>query len=164
MTTAPLTASTKILTGFYLSLAFCVISSIIPTMLSQAIASIASIIAIIAYYIIRRRWSDKSQDYAEASYVIKTFWIWSALVVCGMMIAGLVISTMGDMSAIHNWTQAVVEGGVMPSEDSLKQAVDDYTQANLSLMTTMTVIGLLPATIYAGTRIYKGLKRLRQPI
>lgn len=142
--------------------ALCVLTSSIPQMDVQTFSMVFSIGAIIFFYVLRKKWATESFHYQETSYVIKTFWIWSTLYVAGMIVAGLLISTYGDMTALNQWAESMAQGGI-PDEEELKRVTQDYMDTNFALMVKMTVLSILPAQIYAIWNIRKGLIRVLKP-
>lgn len=147
----------------YYAFAICAITTSIPQMMVQSFSMIFSIIIIIAFYVLRRKWDKETFEYKEASRIIKLFWVWSAIYVAGMFVAGLLISSFGDMTKINEWTESVVQGTAIPDEESLKQVTQDYMDANFKLIISMTILCILPAQIYAALRIKQGLSRIQTP-
>ena len=146
----------------YWAFALCVITCSVPQMMVQTFAMFFSIVMLIAFYVLRSRKTKETFEHNEFSALIKSFWVWSGIYVGGVFIAGILISTFGDMSAIHEWTEAVVQGAV-PDEDSLKLATQKYMESNFNLMIGSTLLSILPAQIYAIIRIKQGLQRLANP-
>ena len=148
----------------YAAFALCVISSLIPIMVIQTFSMAFTILTIIAFYIVRRKWVDGSFERTEANYLIKTFWIWSLIYAVGIMVAGTLISTFGDMTAINTWTQSVVEAGVPPDEESMKQMTEEYMATNAPLIAQATILCALPALIYAIWRSKPAFSRIQNPV
>lgn len=147
----------------YGAFALCVITSTIPQMTIQTFAMIFSIVALIAFYILRSKKEKETFEYKETSTLIKNFWIWSAIYVGGMLAAGLQISFFGDMTAMNEWTEAVVQGVIIPDEEGMKQVTQQFMETNFWLIISLTIISILPAQIYAAFRIKQGLSRLANP-
>jgi len=146
----------------YGAFALCIITSSVPQMTVQTFSMVFSIVMIIAFYIVRGRWGKESFEYKEASILIHTFWVWSGLYVGGIFIAGILISSFGDMTAINNWLESINQGGI-PDEDSMRQVTQEYMDANFSLMITMTILSVLPAQIYAVWRGKQAFGRISNP-
>ena len=147
----------------YIALAVCVITSSIPLMAMQSFAMGMSIVLIVSFYIMRRKWATESFEHKEASAIIKTFWLWSLIYVVGVMVAGAVISSLGDMTAMNEWTESIVQGTAVPDEAGMKQATEEFMEKNFPFIISMTILSILPAQIYAAIRIKQGLKRLKNP-
>lgn len=147
----------------YYAIALCAITSTIPQMTVQTFAMVFSVAMIIAFYIVRRQWEKETFEHKEASTVIKTFWIWSAIYVVGILVAGGLISSFGDMTVMNEWTESVIQGNAVPDKESMEQVTEAYMAANLKLIVSMTIICVLPAQIYAFLRIKQGLSRLANP-
>jgi Na+/proline symporter len=147
----------------YYAFILCAVSSLIPQMMVQTFSMVFSIMMIIAFYVVRHKWDKETFEHKEASSLIKTFWIWSAIYVVGMFVAGGLISSFGDMTAMNEWTQSVVQGSVIPDEESMKKVTQAYMDANFNLIISMTILCLLPAQIYAALRIKQGLSRIANP-
>ena len=149
------------LTYSYYALALCVIASTVPQMAVQTFSMALSILLIIAFYILRSKKEKDSVEHQESSSLIKTFWIWSAAYVGGVMVAGALISSFGDMTAMNEWTESVVQGTASLDENSMEQVTQQFMETNFSLIISLTVICILPAQIYAALRIKQGLARLK---
>ncbi len=147
----------------YYAFALCAITSSIPQMTVQSFAMVFSIVMIIAFYVMRRKWGKETFEYKETSLIIKLFWVWSAIYVVGMFVAGGLISAFGDMTAMNEWTASVVQGTTIPDEEGMKQVTQAYMEANLNLIVSMTILCILPAQIYAALRIKQGLSRIQNP-
>ena len=147
----------------YWGLAFCAVIGMIPHMASQIFALVFSIMLIIAFYVIRHKKAKDSFEYKEASHLIKTFWIWSAIYVGGMLVAGGIISSFADMTTMNEWTESVVQGTIIPDEEGMKQVTQQFMDDNFWLIVSCTVLSILPAQIYVGIRIKQGLSRLKNP-
>jgi uncharacterized membrane protein len=141
--------------GLYFSLGACVIMTSIPDMTVQNIGGVFSIVFLIATQMQRKKFDATSYEYNHATYIIRTFWIWSAALVLGMMIAGWIVSQKGDMSAIDALTNAAMDGQI-PDEAAADQAAADYFQTNFSLIVSTTILCLSPAQLYAAWRIMRG--------
>lgn len=146
----------------YWAFALCVITCSIPQMMVQTFAMFFSIAMIIAFYVLRSKKDKEFFEYKEFTKLIKAFWVWSAIYVGGIFIAGILISTFGDMSAINAWTEAVVQGAPA-DEESMKLATQQYMDTNFNLMIASTLLCILPAQIYAALRIKQGLSRIANP-
>lgn len=147
----------------YGAFALCVITSTIPQMTIQTFAMIFSIVALIAFYILRSKREKETFEYKETSTLIKNFWIWSAIYVVGMFVAGGLISSFGDMTMMNDWTESVIRGDINPDKESMKQVTEQFMATNFWLVISLTIISVLPAQIYAGLRIKQGLSRLANP-
>ena len=148
----------------YIAFAVCVVACSIPQMTIQTFAMIFSFVIIIAFYILRGKWDKGSFEYKEGSALIKAFWIWSALYVVGILVAGGIISSLGDMTALNEWTESVMQGGVAPDEAELKRVTAEYMSKNFTLITSATIACLIPSLAYAFIAIKKGLARLQNPV
>lgn len=147
----------------YYAFILCAITTSIPQMAIQSFAMVFSVALIIAFYVLRHKWKKESLEHKEASVMIKTFWIWSAIYVVGIFAAGILISTFGDMTQMNEWTEAVVQGTIIPDEEGIKQVTEAYMNDNFKLIISMTFLCILPAQIYAALRIKQGLNRLKNP-
>ena len=143
----------------YAAFALCVITTCVPQMDVQTFSMVFSILMIIGFYIVRKKWDKDLFEYKEASTLIKTFWVWSAIYVVGMLVAGLLISQFGDMTAMNEWATSI-EQGAMPDEESVKRMTEAYMDANFPLIVKMTLLSVLPAQIYAFWRTKSALSRI----
>lgn len=153
-----MTSHQKII-GYYTAFTICVITACIPHMTIQTFSMIFALVAIIAFYIVRKNWAKNTSHYIEASFVIKSFWIWSAIYVVGMLVAGILISIYGDMTAMNEWAEKMMQGAV-PDEAELKRVTESYLDTNMALIIKMTLLSIAPAQIYAIWRIKTGLTRI----
>lgn len=147
----------------YFALALCIITSSIPQMTVQSFSMIFSIMIIIVFHVLRRKWAKESFEHKEIKLVIKTFWVWSVIYLVGMMVAGALISSFSDMTAMNHWTESVVQGTASTDEESMERVTQQFMDANFWLIISMTVLCILPAQIYAAIRIKRGLARLANP-
>lgn len=156
-----MTSHQKII-GYYAAFAICVVTACIPQMTIQVFSMIFAFVAIIIFYILRRNWAKNTSHYNEASFVIKSFWIWSAIYVAGMLVAGILISIYGDMTAMNTWAEQMMQGAA-PDEAELKRVTQEYLDANMRLIVKITLLSIAPAQIYAIWRIKTGLTRVLKP-
>ena len=147
----------------YGAFAVCVIACAVPEPTVQTFAMVFSPLLLIALYIARSRITKGTFEHTEMSTLIKTFWIWSAIYVVGIIVAGGIISGFGDMTVIHEWTESVVNGGAVPDEAEMKRVLEQYMMANSELMTSATLICVLPSLLYALMRSKKAISRLNNP-
>ena len=156
-----MTSHQKII-GYYVAFAICVVTACIPLMTVQTFSMIFALVAIVAFYILRKNWAKDTQFYNEASFVIKSFWVWSAIYVVGMLVAGILISTYGDMTVMNEWAESMMQGAT-PDEAELKRVTQQYMDTNMGLIIKMTLLSIAPAQIYAIWRIKTGLTRILKP-
>jgi hypothetical protein len=149
--------------GYYAAFAICIVTACIPQMTIQTFSMIFSLATIIAFYVLRRNWAKDTPFYTEASFVIKSFWIWSAIYVVGVFVAGILISTYGDMTALNEWAEKMMQGTAIPDEEELKRVTQTYLDTNRPLIIKMTLLSIAPAQIYAIWRIKAGLMRILRP-
>lgn len=145
----------KNIKNLYIGLFACIILTSMPNTMLQNFAALFSIVFIIAAYILRKKLIADSFEHNHASFIIRTFWIWSSLLVIGMVIAGLIISKYGDMTAIDNLTNAAMNGEI-PDEAAANRTAAEYFATNFQLILKTTILCLLPAQIYAGIKTFKG--------
>lgn len=146
----------------YFAFIFCIITSSVPQMTVQNLSLLLSLFLIITLYVIRRKWNKESAEHKEMSELIKTYWIWSVLFVVGIMAAGVLVSSFGDMTAINAWTESVVNGAVV-DEEEVERITAEYMDTNFNLIITSTILSILPAQIFAILRVKSGLSRLKPP-
>lgn len=144
----------------YFAFIFCIITSSVPQMTVQNLSLLFSLFLIITLYVIRKKWDKESSEHKEMGELIKSYWIWSVLFIVGIMCAGVLVSSFGDMTAINAWTESVVNGAVV-DEEEMKRVTAEYMDTNFSLIITSTILSILPAQIYAILRIKSGLSRLK---
>ncbi len=141
--------------NLYIGFAVCILLTSMPNATLQNIAALFSIVFIITAYVLRKKLTLDSFEHSHANYIIRTFWIWSAALFVGIMVAGIIISKYGDMSAIEQLISAAANGNV-PDENASNQAAQDYFQTNLQLILKTTFLCLCPAQIYGAWSLYKG--------
>lgn len=151
---------TKYITYSYAVFGALLVSSIIPNMTLQNISAIMSLLFIIILYVLRSKTDQESVERVGFSYLIKTFWVWSALYILGLIVAGIIISTTGDMTALDEWAQSVIDGATATEED-VNKLIESYLDTNFYLITISVILGCLPATLYAGKRLFDGWSGLK---
>jgi uncharacterized membrane protein len=156
-----MTSHQKII-GYYVAFAICAVTACIPHMTVQTFSVIFAFVSIIAFYFVRKNWAKNTPHYNEASFVIKSFWIWSAFYVLGMVVAGILIIVYGDMTAMNQWMESIMQGAV-PDEAELKRVTEEYLDKNMDLIVKATILSIAPAQIYAIWRIKTGLTRILKP-
>lgn len=152
-----MTAQKKI-TALYSAFALCVMMVCVPLMSVQNWAAILSLLVLISAYILRKKSPADSLEAHHATFVIRSLWIWSLVLILGMAGAGWVVSQNGDMAAITHLVDSVMNGAIL-SEDEINNAFNDYIATNYDLILKTTVMWLAPAQIYGVWRIARGMSR-----
>ena len=144
--------------ALYAAFGLCVITTSIPNMSVQNYAMLLTLVVLIAGYLLRKKSSEDSLESHHATFVIRTIWIWSAVLVFGMMGAGWMVYEHGDASAITTMANSIMEGAT-PTEDDMNQAAETYFDTNYDLIFKSMLQWLAPAQLYAVWRIARGLSR-----
>ena len=131
--------------GFFL---MAIIFNFLPSTLFQTIGLFLALGLVISAYVIRRRAENGSLAHSHMSYLIKSFWISSLLLVLGTVASFF----LADHSIIHDAVDQVA-GGVIMSEEQIEMILMDYARANFLIFSAV----LAPSVLYLTYRIVKGL-------
>lgn len=151
--------------GLYVAFGMCVVMSSVPVSPFQSFSFIFSSLFMMAMYRFRKKWPTDSLEYHHVVFIIRTFWIWSLLFLTGLVGAGILIYQWGDMNSLKDWAVGVgnqVMAGDSRLEASLQLAINDYFNKNFGLIIGMLVVWLLPAQLYVGLAIWKGMSRAQR--
>lgn len=149
----------------YFALILCMATSLIPHTLTQLFSMFFSLLLIIAFYNLRRKWKKSgSSEYQEIKEIIKTFWGWSMIYIGGILIASISIPILSDMGALHEALESVAQGMVIPDEAMVGRVTQDFMDKNFWLITGITFLSVLPAQIYGFIRVKRGLARINKAV
>ncbi|MBE2190624.1 MAG: hypothetical protein KDJ26_01440 [Alphaproteobacteria bacterium] len=144
--------------GLYVLLSLGVVLGCLPDMTMQSYSALVIFVALILAYFFRARAKKDDLVWHHSTFVVRTIWIWSLFLLIGMMGAGYIMQTQGDMSAVDRIMEAA-SSGIIPSEADIEAASQDYFSTNYDLILRTTLMWLAPAQVYAVWRIFKGLSR-----
>lgn len=144
--------------SLYAIFSFAILMGCLPNMDAQNISAIAIIILLIAAYIFKSKNGPDRLETHHAIFVIRTIWIWSTFLLLGIIGAGFIIATSGDMSTIHQFMDSV-NNGIVPTEDDINTLTQSYLESNSTLIIKTAVVCLAPSQIYASWRIIRGAMR-----
>ena len=151
--------------GLYVAFGICVMMSCVPNMQVQDFALIFSSIFVTVIYRLRKKWAPDSLEYHHAVFIIRTFWMWSMLFLIGLIGAGIMIYQLGDIHMLTDWATTATDriaAGETNLDASLNTVIDDYFAKNFDLIVRMLIIWLIPAQLYVGFGIAKGLSRAQK--
>lgn len=151
----PHTPEQRKIINLYSSFALCLILSCVPNMTAQNFALLFSFIFVIWAHIERRSAAADTPLKSHATYLIRTFWIWSSILFAGLVTAGIYISLNGDMSVIDTMMQNA-ENGIIPTEEETSALIHTYLESNFDMIVTTAIVCIAPAHIYAAYKLYKG--------
>lgn len=87
------------------------------------------------------------------------------LFLLGLIGAGIMIYQLGNTQMLTDWAMTATDrtmAGDTNLEASLNAAIDDYFAKNFDLIVRMLIIWLIPAQLYVGFGIAKGLSRAQK--
>lgn len=144
--------------SLYAVYSFAILMGCLPNMDAQNISAITTILLLIAAYVFESKHTPDSLETHHAIFVIRTIWIWSTFLLLGIIGAGFIVATKGDMSTIDQFMDGI-NNGVVPTEDDINALTQSYFESNATLIIKTALVCLGPAQIYASWRIIRGAMR-----
>lgn len=146
----------------YVVFGLCVLANAVPDFDVQNFALIVTSVFMVVVYRLRKKWPAESFEHTHVVYVIRHFWIWSILFLVARLGAGYCIYLNGDASMLTTWYQSSSSGAALgmsqaDMQTSLDTALDEYLRVNFDMMVRMALIWIIPAQLYAGGTIIRGL-------
>ena len=135
------------------------IMMMIPFSLLPYAGLACAFVGLIAAYIYRFKNKTNLMMAYHCTYIIRTLWWSSLILIAGIVIFGSIIFLNGDMSSIHQLMLGA-ERGVVPSETDVLIMQYNFIQANKGLIYIAGIIGLLPYPAYLIYRTIKGVRQL----
>ncbi len=134
--------------GVYISFLLALISNFIPSTMIQFFGGFLFIVTFFSAYIIR--WKNKNESFKKnhMTFLIRTFWIGSLILVIGMLLSIL----LGDHTIINNTVEGIMNGIVFTYSE-LTVIMMNYARANIFVFG----LCLLPSLIYLSYRLIKGM-------
>lgn len=115
------------------------------------------IVGLISAYIYRNRADDDLMN-GHMSYVIRTIW-WSSLVLLvGVLLFCSIVGANGDLSMIHDLMEQA-EIGLIPTETDVRLMQHQFLNANTKIIGLAALFGLLPYPLYLIYRLVGGIRK-----
>lgn len=139
-------SETRDVTQIYGALAAAIILSCVPMVMTQSLALILFLAAIITAYVLRVRTETGSLTDNHMTYLIRTFWIFSLLFLIGMAVAAWYLTTELDLYRLQGILEVLIS--------------DQPTMtADIWLLTYTTLLTLGPGFVYFIYRLARGITR-----
>ena len=132
---------------------FSITLNIVPSSLISSIGILLLMLTIVAIYIYRNKAGHDSLQYNHMTYMIKSFWISSLLLIIGILVTYL----LANHSIINNAVDSIMAGVVL-SEEQMKEILMSYARENYFIL----AVTLLPSILYLLYRVIKGINFARQ--
>lgn len=113
---------------------------------------------LIAAYVYRGKDKEDGLLYNHMTYLIGTVWIGTGFIMIASLAGGYWIWSQGDNTAIDTFI-AGIEGGAVPDNDALMNALTQYMIANKDLILKASLMTVVPAILYFVYRIGNGFSR-----
>lgn len=114
-------------------------------------------VGFIAAYIYRARNKENMFLHSHMSYIIRTVWWSSLLLLVGLAVFTSIILSNGDLSMITDLLSEA-ERGIIPNENDIRMMQAGFVHSNASLITMAAIIGLLPYPVFLAWRMVKGIR------
>jgi uncharacterized membrane protein len=124
---------------------FALILQLMPSLTLQMLSLLIFAFAVVIIYILKHGAVQDGLLHNHATYLARTFWIWSFLMTAGTMIASFLIYQQHDMQA---WM------GI--AQDLLEHETDSTYYKSMAIY---FVAGMAPGLLYLTYRLVKGMHR-----
>ena len=135
-------------TGIYGLYIVSIIMNLLPIFSIATLGMLLFLITLIANYILKFSANKETFDYTHYAYMTKTIWIFSLLVLIGLVLSYFI----GDHTIVHNMIQSA-QSGVIYSSEQMMGMTADYIKDNMLLFGGY----FLPVTFYLIYRMGRGL-------
>lgn len=135
------------------------IMMLIPVSLIPLAGFSCAMVGFITAYLYRWRAGDNSLMSEHMTFVIRTVWWASLILLVGMGLFASVLMSNGDLSMIHDLV-AQAERGLVPTESDIQMMQAAFVQANKRLIAVAAIICLLPYPLYLVVRMVNGVRRV----
>ena len=139
-------AKKKQVAGVYILYIASIIMNLIPVFSIAFLGVLLFLVSFIANYILKYSADKQSMDYGHYAYMTKTIWIFSFLVLIGLVLSYFI----GDHAVIINMMQSA-QSGVIYSADEMMALSADYIKSNMVLFAYF-----IPVTLHLIYRMAKG--------
>ena len=126
-----------------------------PTIPMAGIA--CSLVGFLSAYIYR--WRNKADDIMQfhMTYIIRTIWWSSLIMLIGLILFCLVLFNNGDLSMIYS-VMADAEKGILPTDATTRQMQAEFVRTNIQLISVTAAVCLLPYPLYLIVRMFNGVR------
>lgn len=114
-------------------------------------------VGFIACYFYRWKHKDNEDIVFHTSYLIRTTWWSSLILLVGVIVFGSIIFGNGDTSMIDQMIKSA-ERGIIPNEGDIMRMQIQFVQTNQKLIMLAAIIALLPYPAFLLYRIIKGAR------
>lgn len=132
---------------------------VIPFFVIPFVGLTCAFVAFMACYFYRWRQKNNEDMVFHTSYLIRTSWWSSLILVVGIIVFGSIIFGNGDMGSLNSLINST-QAGVIPTEEDILRMQIDLVEANKSLILIAGAVSLLPYPLFIIYRVVKGVKIL----
>jgi len=118
-----------------------------------------SMVGFVSAYVYRWKHKDNQKMQEHMTYIIRTVWWSSLILLIGTAIFASILVSNGDLSMIND-LMANAENGMIPSDGDIRAMQAMFVHENMRLITIGAVVGLLPYPLYLIYRMVKGVRRI----
>lgn len=117
---------------------------------------LASIGCAIWAYRLRRREDAHGLFSSHGTWLVRTFWLTSALTLVAIVLAGWVIGANGDGSMVEAIQPALQNHTATPEQ--VEAAIRRFTEVNAGLLRYATLVCFMPVVLYVLARCIRGYR------
>lgn len=138
----------KQVTGIYILYIASIIMNLLPIFSIATLGMLLFLVTFIANYILKFKADKQNADHGHYTYMTKTIWIFSLLVLIGLVLSYFI----GDHTIVQNMMKSAQSGIIYTSEQMMSMTAD-YIKDNALLFGGY----FLPVTFYLIYRMGRGL-------
>lgn len=149
----------KNLTSLYAMIGAGSIMMVIPYSFIPFAGIACAFVAWIACYMYR--WRNRGNELYQfhTTYLIRTIWWSSLILMLGVIVFGSIIFGNGDMSAINAMMESAQRGVIADQADILRMQIE-FVRANSEIIIGAGIFCLLPYPLFLMYRIVRGIRIL----
>jgi uncharacterized membrane protein len=107
------------------------------------------------------RWKNKTDGILQfhMTYIIRTVWWASLILITGLFLFCVVLFNNGDLSMIYN-VMSDAEKGLVPTDADMRVMQAEFVRTNVTLITITAAVCLLPYPLYLIIRMFNGVRKV----
>lgn len=154
-----LTAVQKNIMGVYALIACGSVMMLVPHPTIPFAGLACSLVGFLSAYMYR--WRNKSDDMMQfhMTYIIRTVWWSSLILLVGLFLFATVLFNNGDLSMVYN-VMGDAEKGVLPTDADMRAMQLDFVRTNMTLISITAAVCLLPYPLYLIVRMFNGVRKV----
>lgn len=118
-----------------------------------------SFVGFASAYVYRWKHKDDALMSEHMTYIIRTVWWSSLILLVGMLIFCSIIMTNGDLSMIYNLMDST-QNGILPTDADVRAMQIAFVNTNMDYITLGAIIGLLPYPLCLAYRMVRGVRKI----